>query len=216
VDVNPTSGSVLVDTTHVHSGAKALKLATPVGGNRAFAVLDGPPVFPAPVNNHYGRMWIWISTPTGATNSFTHIDNIEATGTIDGTSRTKFERVRYGEALYANDTHPEFYANLTDDSTIDAALANWNPPADPVVHVPLQTWACFEWHFGGPAQIGDFWLNGTRIGALSPPGYGWNSTWQYPLISSVALGWQAWGTLPVAMTVWVDDVAIGTSQLGCQ
>jgi hypothetical protein len=208
VNLNPNTSTVTVDATHVHGGSKALKLATPVGGNRAFAVLNGPPVFPHPVSDHYGRMWIWISPMTGANGSFTHIDNIEATGLRDG-GMYPFERVRYGAGLYSNDTHPTFYGNLTDDYTIDAPVGN-------NTLVPLQTWSCYEWHFGSPGMIGDFWVNGTRQPELSPPGYQWNLSWQYPSISAVSVGWQAWGNLPVPVTVWVDDVAIGTSRLGCQ
>jgi hypothetical protein len=210
VDLNPSSSTVTVDTTHVHSGGKALKLSVPVGGNRAFAVLNGPPVFPQPVNDHYGRMWVWISPMMGTSNSFTHIDNIEATGRLDGGAHP-FERVRYGAGLQATDTYSTFYGNFTDDYTIDAPVGG-NPP----VRVPMQVWSCYEWHFGSPGMVGDFWFNGTRIPDLSPPGYQWNLSWQYPRISSVSVGWQAWGSLPVAMTVWVDDVAIGTSRLGCQ
>jgi len=209
---------VVIDSTHVHSGSKALKLTalSVASGPRAFAVLHGPPVFPAPVHNHYGRMWIWISAVLGVNGSYTHVDNIEATGTIDGTTNTDLERVRYGASLYSNDTSLSLLGNLsaydlTGNNTIDAALANGNP-----VPVPLGQWLCYEWHFGSPGMIGEFWLNGVYIDGLTPPGFGWNSSWQYPLIDSVSVGWQAWGDLPDPTTVWIDDVAVGTSRLGCR
>jgi hypothetical protein len=158
-------------------------------------------------------MWIWISPMTGSTDgSFTHIDNIEATGTIDGTPSTAFERVRYGAGLQSGATQATFYGNFTNDSTIDAAINQ-----DPQVPVPTGTWTCYEWHFEGPTIAGDFWYGGTQVTGLSPPGYGWTDpTWQYPMIDSLSLGWQAWGSLPVSMTVWIDDVAVGSSRLGCQ
>jgi hypothetical protein len=155
-------------------------------------------------------MWIWMSTMRGANGSFTHIDNIEATGTIDGTSNTTFERVRFGAALYSNDTQPVLYGNLTDDSTIDAAIG-----PSPDVPVPVGEWHCYEWHINGPTPGGDFWFDGTHINGFTPPGYGWSSSWQYPMIDSVSLGWQAWNTLPTEVTVWIDDVAVGNSRLGC-
>jgi hypothetical protein len=203
---------VVIDSTHVHTGTKALQLAVPVAdAPRAFAVLKGSTVFPAPVHEHYGRMWIWISAVQGATGYFTHIDNIEATGTIDGTPSTAFERVRYGAGLQPNSSQPTLYGDLTNDGSIDAAVNQ-----DPQVPVPLETWSCYEWHFGGPAVEGNFWLNGTVVTGLTPPGYGWDPSWQFPLIDSVSIGWQAWGHLVVPVTVWIDDVAVGTSRLGCQ
>jgi hypothetical protein len=155
-------------------------------------------------------MWIWISQMQGATSSYTHIDNIQATGTIDGTPSTTFEEVRFGAGLQANDTSSTLLGGMTDLSTIDAAVA-WNPQ----VPVPMQQWSCYEWHFEGPAVVGEFWLNGVYQPSVTAPGYGWNASWQFPMIDSLSVGWQAWGDLPVSMTVWIDDVAVGTSRLGC-
>jgi hypothetical protein len=161
-------------------------------------------------------MYIYFSAVMGASGSFTHVDNIEAAGN-GGYGTTTSELVRYGAALYSGDTQLYLYGNLagyaaSGNNTIDAAIG---PASDASSLIPLGQWLCYEWHMGGPSQVGDFWFNGTHVDGLTPPGYGWSSSWLYPTYSSISLGWQAWGTLPQPITVWIDDVAVGTSRMGC-
>lgn len=85
--------------------------------------------------------------------------------------------------------------------------------------LPANTWECFESHIGTDGTI-ETWLNGEAIAGLSygpgisnPNSNAWGRSSVKPKPTGVYFGWESYGG--DANTFWYDDVAIGSSRIGC-
>ncbi len=76
---------------------------------------------------------------------------------------------------------------------------------DSKIPVPQEEWFCYEWHI--TATESDIFLNG-KAGAAKGPGLS-NPT-------AIYLGMQRFQSGGAAGDIWIDDVAIGDKQIGCQ
>jgi predicted carbohydrate-binding protein with CBM5 and CBM33 domain len=106
----------------------------------------------------------------------------------------------------------------SDDATLPA-----QSPAGVAQSAPLPTgtWQCFEYEVNGTDGTARTWLVGGEVKGLTADGtptqdvddqwYG-NTAWR-PAIGDLGLGWESYGE--GSDTLWYDDVAIGTSRIGC-
>ena len=102
----------------------------------------------------------------------------------------------------------------------DATLPDLSPQGI-ATSVPLSTSAfqCLEYHLGTDGTI-ETWLDSKAIAGLqfgpkakNPNSNGWGRTAYVPKVSAVYFGWESYGN--DANTMWFDDVAIGSTRIGC-
>ena len=217
------SGTAAVDTAQFHSGGKSVKFTTQAKDSTktAYIRLNNAPVFPVTGNAFYGRMMFRLeAAPTASV----HWTLIQGTGTVPGQSyRSQY---RYGgqQPVTSGGTFvgSQMMANY---ETPDSYSGN-GPSSDCWFHankvvVPVGKWSCVEWQFDGPNNTMKLWLDGAAVDSLTVKGVGQGCVnqpatyaWTAPTFSTLDLGWESYQT-DDARTLWIDDVAIGTSRLGC-
>jgi len=86
--------------------------------------------------------------------------------------------------------------------------------------LPTGTWQCLELEVDGARDTAHTWLNGTAVDGLTADGTAttdvdrqWYAKAWSPALTDLRLGWESYGD--GADTLWFDDVAIGTSRIGC-
>lgn len=189
-------GSFSLDTSRKHGGNQSLHV-TPNNGYSTLLAVEGSPVFPAPNNTFFGRVWLLVPT-LPMTN---HVIWMEAGDVTNDT-----HEVRIGMNLGYLQT------NLYFNGEVDLR--------DPTATMTANAWMCIEFEMG-PDQL-VVWLNGTQSTAVSTTnwaqiGNGQNgggtarSNWS-PTYAAFRLGWE----LNAGSDIWYDDVALGYSRIGCQ
>jgi hypothetical protein len=199
------AGKVVIDSAQHKSGTKSVKFTTSgaMDYQRAFISLTKP--FPVANNAFYGRMMIYT---TKAANDGVHWTMIQGEGKrTDGITRAD---VRYGgqhqQTLMAN------YDSVGKKSDC------WQHSQ---TKMPEGKWACMEWYFEGATNTQKFWLDGKAIDDLTVVGQGQGCVahetedkWLFPTFERLFVGWESYQT-DDAREVWIDDVAVGTTQIGC-
>jgi hypothetical protein len=201
-----SAGNVVIDGAQHRSGSKAVKFTTSGAMSYQQAFISLEKIFPIANNAFYGRMMIYA---TAAAKDGVHWTMIEGEGanTAEGIDNAQ---VRYGgqqmKSLMAN------YDSSGKKSDC------WRHSA---TKMPEAKWACMEWYFDGATNTQKFWLDGKAIDDLTVMGQGdgcinqdTGGKWIYPSFSRLNLGWTSYQT-DDPREVWIDDVAIGTSQIGC-
>ncbi|HXN30793.1 MAG TPA: hypothetical protein VN894_02985 [Polyangiaceae bacterium] len=217
-------GTVAVDSTRSHSGARSVKVTAPAAtGYRSVMLrIAGGGLLPVAGNSVYGRMMFWLDSSPTMTVHWTFVDG---SGLVAGTA---YHAVyRYGGQLPLTAADGGFLGSqlMASYDTTDS-YTGVGPATDCFQHsksrpVPVGAWTCIEWQFDGPNDTTRFWLNGapvpdltvshTGAGCVSQPaGYEWAS----PTISQVDVGWESYQA-DDARTMWIDDVAFGTTRIGC-
>jgi hypothetical protein len=101
------------------------------------------------------------------------------------------------------------------------------------VPIAANTWYCIEFHLSRSSGQIETWVNGAAVPALTTPQSRWGSSYK-PNPSNWGLGWESYGgdantsaflnhfrkqvrvkLMPFASAVWFDDIALGTTRLGC-
>lgn len=72
--------------------------------------------------------------------------------------------------------------------------------------VPQATWFCYEFHVTATATT--VYPNGKEATEVKPPGV--------TGVKSLSFGWQRWQTGGGDGEMWIDDIAIGDKQIGCE
>ena len=105
----------------------------------------------------------------------------------------------------------------------DATLPSLSPTGIAAsVKLPAATWTCVE--FGLDSSMGSMrtWINGTAVAGLAldtTPTPDIDASWLgsmpawVPRVTDLKIGWESYGG--TSNTVWIDDVALGTSRVGC-
>ncbi|WP_437656282.1 hypothetical protein [Sorangium sp. So ce1182] len=221
--------AVSVDTTKAFSGTKSVKLTTPAstGDNNyksAMIQFMDESKLPTDANVIHGRMMFFLeSAPTGDV----HWTIIDGSGTIPGSDfmgKPYAAQYRYGgqhpvtggSQLMANYDTPGFWSDPPAGPKTDC----WHHAAEQTV-VPVGEWSCVEFSFDGSKNEMRFWLNGTELTDLKVSGTGQgcanmeeNFEWTAPAFDKIALGWESYQA-DEPRTMWIDDVVIGTEQIGC-
>lgn len=228
-----SSGSVVVDTLRVFRGTQAVKattLATVRSGatyKRALLGLSGAPVIPVQGNAFYGRMMFYLES---VPQTSLHWTFLAATGPIAGQDYTS--TYRYGGQLPITDggtfQGSQLMANY--DTNDWYATPKRGPNTDCYKHaeaqvVPVGRWSCAEWFFDGSNNQMKLWLDGTELTDIDIDGKGAGCTgvdakdvpdypWTGPTISRIDMGWESY-LADDERTIWIDDVVIGPTQVGC-
>lgn len=211
------SGSVTIDVDAA-TGNKSVKLAT-TGGSSATAMirLAGADLFPVEGNVVYGRMlWKLDAAPTTSV----HWTMIQGLGVVPGQTYHAVYRyggqlpIASGSQMMANYDTPDWYS----DKTTPGSDCWWHSNG---FAVPENRWECFEWKFDGPANGMKLWTNTNLQSDLTVMGHGDGcvnapalTPWTAPTFTSFDLGWESYQT-DTPRTVWIDEVVISTTRIGC-
>ncbi|MET8254333.1 cellulose-binding domain-containing protein [Micromonospora sp. NPDC005197] len=203
--VNPDcsgAGTATIDTATTHSGSRAVRINGAAGYcNHVF--IRSTKNLSSVGSVRYGRIWVRHTTaqPTDHTTMMAMAD--AADGNRDLRMGGQNGALQWNRA--------------SDDATLPE-----QSPAGVAQSVPLPTnrWACLEFMVDGSAGQLRTWLDGTAIAGLTADGVPthdidgqwYNRTWR-PQLTDLKLGWESYGN--GADTLWYDDVAVGSSRIGC-
>jgi hypothetical protein len=217
------NGSATIDTSKAHSGTKSVKITAPAssGSTSTMIRLAGSSRLPVAGNVVFGRMMFWLdSAPTDSV----HWTFIDGQGPVpDGGYPAIY---RYGGQMPLTDSNgnfvgSQFIANYETPSSYNGIGPGSDCYRNAAEVVPVGAWACAEWEFDGPNDTMRFWLNGTPVDDLSVVGTGDGCVrndagfpWTAPVFHQIDLGWESYQP-DDARTLWIDDVAVATTRIGC-
>ncbi|MGC4090209.1 MAG: hypothetical protein QM756_20485 [Polyangiaceae bacterium] len=203
---NPQGDTMaVVDATRAHGGKNSMK----------FHAANGPAfitrALPANTNKLYVRAWFYMTRQLGANNN--PMPNHE---TLIALHKDQENEVRFGEikgAIGTNEVHNNDSSYGSDN--ISPKLDLWGKGPS----VPANTWACIEVAFIGDQAQHELhaWADGTEVHSITM-GDQWQNgvmpaTWLNGKFVDIALGWQSFSN--AAPDVWMDDLVLSTSRIGC-
>ena len=219
------NGSISVDTTRAHSGASSVKFtADKSSGYRSVMLaLKDKSLLPVAGNVVYGRMMFWLESAPEGTVHWTFLDG---QGPVPNQPYSAV--YRYGGQLPVTQNGTFVASQMM--ANYDSPSSYGNPPMGPSsdcwLHsdkkvIPVGAWTCAEWRFDGPNNEMHFWMNGTEVPDLTMKDTGQGCvhqpqtyTWEAPSFEQLDLGWESYQA-DEARTMWVDDVVISTTRVGC-
>ena len=191
----------LVDDSKAHSGKNSMNFHG--GANPAMITK----ALPMGTNKLYVRGWFFMSRSLGATASTSA--NHETMIGIRGESGSASNEVRFGEIKGALGT------NEVPSDNISPKMDLWNKGPT----IPGNTWVCIEVAFIGDKTPNELhaWHNGTEVHSITA-GNQWQNgtmpdTWLNGKFVEVILGWHSFSSSTA--DIWLDDLVLSTSPIGC-
>jgi hypothetical protein len=224
------SGTVKVDSTKAHAGNRAMHVTTQAGGHHYSDIIkqtqDGTAVLP-PV--HYGRVMVWVSEVPGASHwSINHAAGPPA-GMKDVAAKYS-EGGEKGKLLAGYSVRPRPLApdgsfllrGGGQEATDQNATADCSKLAQTET-MPTKAWVCWEWKFDATKNETHLWVNGVAQTEVDVVGKGTAcstgaaaTVWQGPTaFTKLIVGWEHYQDDAPAQEAWLDDLVIGTQQVGC-
>ncbi|WP_213455019.1 cellulose-binding domain-containing protein [Rhizomonospora bruguierae] len=196
------TGTATVDGSVAHSGSKSIRVNGGAGYcNHVFVRANKDLSTLGTV--WYGRFWVRHSTALPAT----HVTFAAMRDAADG-----------GRDLRMGGQNARMQWNRASD---DATLPEQSPSGVALsAQLPVNTWNCVEFMVNGGQGTLSTWLGGSAITGLQADGVPthdidsqwYNHTWR-PALTDLRVGWEGYGN--DADTLWFDDVAVGSSRIGC-
>ncbi len=198
--MNPMGSlSAVADGTHTHNGSKLA----------AHIVSDGNMVFlerqlPTGTKHFFVRAYFYLAHQIGMG---AQSDNHESLVGI--TADPAHTQLRFGQMKGAVGT------SLASDDNLSPPQAKWYGP--PVISGGA--WHCIEVEFDGTAAYNSLnaWSDGTLVHSITQ-GSDWDhgaepATWMNGLFNMVQIGWESFSSM--ANEVWIDDLVMSTTRVGC-
>ncbi|HKO93839.1 MAG TPA: hypothetical protein VJU61_21945 [Polyangiaceae bacterium] len=221
-ETGKSGASVRVDATRAFRGQRSVQVSAPKGAayRRGYFAIHQSPVFPAAASEMYGRAMIWLDA---------------APLTPAGQPPVHWTMVQ-GEGRSADDTFNSLYRYGGQHQGGLGLMANFEttPPvrSDCWQHsasrLPVQRWACIEWHFAVSNNELQFWLDGEEVGDLHVRDRGTGSEsgclateqlagqWLAPpAFQSLYLGWERYQESDNDQELWIDEVVVSRARVGC-
>jgi hypothetical protein len=202
---NPNGTALaLVDETRAHGGTKSVKIH---GGQQPAMIVKA---LPANTTRLYVRAWVYNSRQLGMVPNANH----ETLIGIRGTSGSANNEVRFGEIKGVIGT------NEVPTDNISPKMDRWG--MGPVI--PANTWACIEVAFLGDLPTHELraWHNGMLVHEVTSSGADqWQNgampsmTWMNGKFTEVILGWQSFTGGQAEVDIWMDDIILSNSAIGC-
>jgi len=187
-----SNGKFDLDTTQKHGGAKSLHLKHT--GFSSMLTREGEPIFPAPNNTFYARLWLRVAGPLPQG----HVVWVEVGDTTNDTNE-----VRVGMNI------GKFQSNLYHQGEVDIR--------DPSAKLMPGTWHCLQLKYG--PDLLDVSLDGTHSSiststwVAADPANGSTTVaktnWA-PTYAAFRIGWELGDG-----EIWFDDVALGHAPIPC-
>lgn len=86
---------------------------------------------------------------------------------------------------------------------------------DTEIPFPTERWMCWELELRREGKILNVWIDGAPAPAASLPANAGNEPFVFPVFQSLEIGINHPHPEPAVPEVWLDDVALGTSRIGC-
>lgn len=197
------TGTVAIDGTQHHSGARAVKV-TGQGGYSNHIFFTNASAISSLGPTVWGRFYVRLSDPLGDG----HVTFLAMKDAADG---DKYLRMG-GQAKIL------MWNRESDDATLPAL----SPAGIAQSRVlPANQWLCVELMVDGAAGRLRTWVDGAEIAGLTIDGTStpeidepWlRKTGWRPALKDFALGWESYAGQP--MTLWFDDVALDGARVGC-
>jgi hypothetical protein len=200
----------VIDGMQHARGSRALHI-TQVGNGLSY--IKETRTFPEPNDTYFGRVFVYFkSLPTPPGMTYAHWTIIAGSGTgVPGEIRVSGQ-LQNGSNLFGVGTD-----NRTDGGTGDWTNSDKDPSGSPSA-VPLNQWLCIEWMHKGDTDETAFWWDATPHPSLSTTSSshgGYNVPFVLPQFTNVWLGWQEYQTSTETFELWIDEIAIDTSRIGC-
>jgi hypothetical protein len=196
------AGRAVFDNTVTHGGATSLRIDGAAGYcNHVF--MRNTALIPAGATALFVRYWVRHTTALPAA----HTTAVALRDVNDGNRDLRLGG--QNGALQWNRASDD--ATLPEQSPAGVALS---------APLPTGTWNCVEFKVDQGNGTMQTWLNGSSVPGLLQDGVPthdidgqWlNRTWR-PALADLRLGWESYGE--GADTLWYDDVAVGTTRVGC-
>ena len=190
----------------LHAHTHAPDVDGGAGANVGIRTVRG---FPPPRNTYFGRAFVWMATRSPTTHStlFESGGRIVDAGVFDGSIPDGGLNVSQRFSISGHQLEAS-YDTFPRPPTTDYARRS-------ATAMPLDRWACLEWHFKGDTNELHFWLDGVELVdmAVLPTRV---PTWFAPDWVRVNVGLQLYR--PDAepdFDLWIDEVAINPTRIGC-
>ena len=197
-----SNGEVTIDGTHAR-GARALHVHT-TGNGRGLIRVNG---FAPPANSFYARAHVWVDGfPTAP--DYAHFTMVELAGNGGGVVRPIGGQYipSAGKSLWG----------VGSDGGPTGDWTRWQTTA------PAEggKWVCLEWQVAATDNAINVWIDGVahpEMGVTTKDHGGSTVDFVFPSFTSIWFGWWLYqgGPSPGQFDVWFDDIAVGTSRLGC-
>jgi endoglucanase len=155
-------------------------------------------------------MWAWVTAfPTQP--DYAHFTLVEASGTGNGS----LVRPLGGQYIPGKANGVPLWG-VGSDGGPTGDWTNWKETAP----TSAGRWTCLEWQMQGSDNSVNVWIDGIAKPELSVSTKnhgGANVDFVFPAINQIKLGWQLYqgGSTPNNFDIWLDDVALHTSRVGC-
>jgi len=202
-----TGSTVAIDTTRAARGSHSAHFHTEDNG---LSLLHQSATFPAPDNTYYVRVFAWFdSMPTEPEWAHWSISGAQA-------DDDEFE-VRVGGQF-----DPQKNKNLFGVGTDHGITGDWTnlDEDDGAQPVPVKRWVCVEWMHDGAGNETRFWWDGVEHPSLRTSETlhgGTTDPYILPHFDQMWVGWWLYqeGTNPDHFDVWLDEVAVDYTRIGC-
>jgi hypothetical protein len=199
------TGSVEVAMDQAFRGTRSLKVNAAANGPRR--ITRSGTAVTALGGAHWGRIYYRVETPTPGV--FVHSTLVagSAVSPRDGimievrTVDTVQNADRMHQFLY--NVQPNGRAEFGKGSSYDWMFDN--------------AWHCAEWHVDHATQSYAFYLDGTEITQIRiENGAGNFENSEIPeMFQNLSFGWNNYQSASPGFTAWLDEIAVGTTRVGC-
>ena len=195
--IGPTDQAVATDASH--SGSKALKSIAASQGTARVQLALSP--LGATANKHWGRIFYKVQSPSAVDNG--HVLHTTFVSLMGGTNENRIVDTVETQAAH---TH-QWLFNVPDDSCCVTSTYDWTFD---------DAWHCAEWYVDLSTKSYRFFSDSTEVTQLA---FMHQTSTEIPAsYDHIILGatYYQHDTLTGPFTMWIDDLAINDTQIGCQ
>lgn len=202
----PDAGSAAqIDSSRAHSGANSVKVSTP----NAMAPHFIFQALPSGLSSIYVRAWVYSSSQLGGGAKGGAGDHAHFIGTLQTPGQDSGAELRFGpvQKAFLGGFMPTYGDSFTKSETQGS--------------VPANTWTCVEWAVVDAASFDHMyaWVNGTQV-LSAESASDWQNGPRADFVNAnstayVSFGWRQFGSGANVSSIWFDDIAVGTSRIGC-
>ena len=201
------AGRASIDNTQARSGSQSVRIDP--GSDYCGHVFIGSGAMAALGAVRFGRFWLRLAQPIGDA----HVTLVSMRDANDSTA-SQSQELRIG-----GQNGILMWNRSRDDATLPTLS-----PAGIATSLPLpaQTWTCIEFRIDQDSGTLQTWVDGNAPAGLQQDGaptadvdQAWLAQlpgWR-PALSDLKIGWEAYGG--ATNTVWIDDVALAATRIGC-
>jgi hypothetical protein len=184
VDKSVAANVVEVVSNKAHTGTNSVHMTFTTAQGATF--ITEKMGFPATMNSYWGRVWLFIMTPTDTG----HDVYIEGSTGVNTTNTGVRPLNTQGGNISINVAPPDNGANTT-------------------MALPRGAWTCFEWQVAATGANGNvtLYMGGTLLAtATNKP---------IPNLIEQRVGYERYATGATVGEMWIDDYAIGAARIPC-